>query len=115
VTEQTCEGELGLQRGKTGVEDSSTPLRYRPLSASVVEPDCQPIELKNRVELIAHLRRAMNCYNARWNPPDPIEVSDHMVETRPYEGDHVTESRPTHIVTVKGWGVMGLIDTREDS
>jgi hypothetical protein len=54
----------------------------------------------------------MECYNARWTPPDPVVVTDELVETRPYVSHHARIGwKEMQVVTVKGWGVMGFITT----
>jgi hypothetical protein len=89
---------------------NTKPIRYRPHAASLAEK-LKTIELRDRADLVEHLRNVLDHYNASWTPPDPISVSDDLVDIKSYnEGGYLRGWKNLHVVIVKGWGVMGFCE-----
>jgi hypothetical protein len=103
-----CETCMATLRGSIKVKPVPA-LRYRPHKASIVEECSQTFELKHRSDLVSHLRKVMDRYNARWTPPEPVVVTEELVEIRPFVSDD--PNNDMQVVIVKSWGVMGFVTT----
>ena len=98
------------EQSDLGIEsscDDYISVRYRAHRASVAD-STDSIEIRNRSALVAHLRAAMDRFNAHWTPPEPLVVVDELVMITRYNDHDPTCGRDVHIVIVKGWGVMGF-------
>jgi hypothetical protein len=89
---------------------NTKPIRYRPHTASLAE-SLKTVELRDRADLVEHLRSVLDHYNEHWTPPDPITVFDDLVYIKGYDdGGYLSGWKNVHVVIVKGWGVMGFCE-----